>query len=338
MPTHKEAMEELLNFLLDKEIGVLNSLEELTAIGHRVVHGGEDFSGSVKIDKDVIAKIEKNSSLAPLHNPANLLGIKAMRSSLPNIPQIAVFDTAFHQTMPAKAYLYGLPLDQYKTHKIRRYGFHGTSHYFVSKECAKIINKPIEDLKIITCHIGNGASIAAIKDGKCIDTSMGFTPLAGIMMGTRTGDMDPYIPLHIMKEQGLSIDEVNTMMNKQSGMLGLFGDNDLREVEAGVEKSDDKAIQALEAYAYRIQKYIGSYIAAMDGVDAIIFTAGVGENSNKIREMVCENFSYIGLELNKQANDTRGTIEISSTNSKVKVFVIPTDEELVIAKDTVSLI
>lgn len=338
LPSHNEAITEVLNFLQDEKIGVIQNIEELSAIGHRVVHGGEEFKSSVKINSEVYNKIDNLSSLAPLHNPANLLGIKAISDLLPEIPQVAVFDTAFHQTMPEKAFLYGLPIDQYKNHKIRRYGFHGTSHNFVSKECAKLMGKSIKDLKIVTCHIGNGASLAAIDGGICVDTSMGFTPLAGVMMGTRTGDMDPYIPLHIMKDQNLSIDEVNAMMNKKSGMIGLYNSNDLRDVEAGYEKGDKDATIALETYVYKIQKYIGSYITAMNGVDAIIFTAGVGENSNNVRELVCKNFSYIGLELNKDANDTRGTIEISSDNSKVKVFVIPTDEELVIAKDTVALI
>jgi acetate kinase len=334
LPSHNEAISNVFDLLLN-EVKVIDSLEELTAVGHRIVHGGEDFTKSALVTPDVIKAIENNSKLAPLHNPANLLGIKAISDLLPNIPQTVVFDTAFHQTMDKKSYLYALPMEQYTEHKIRKYGFHGTSHYYVSSEAEKLMGK---SGKVITCHLGNGASIAAVDHGKSVDTSMGFTPLAGVVMGTRSGDMDPYIPLHIMKEQNLSVEEVNTILNKQSGVLGLGGKSDMRDVEDGYLAGDASAVMTMEAYIYRIQKYIGAYAAAMNGVDAIVFTAGVGENSPITRELVCKNLSFLGLELNKEANDTRGTVEISSTDSKVKVYTIPTDEEMVIARDTVNLI
>lgn len=332
LPTHNEALQEVFNLLLS---GAISSLNEITAVGHRVVHGGEIYANSVVIDEKVIQTLIDLSSLAPLHNPAGVLGIRAVQKALPGVKQVAVFDTAFHQTMPKEAFLYGLPIEQYTRHQIRRYGMHGTSHRFIAQEVAKIIG---ENSKVIVCHLGNGASLSAIKNGKCIDTSMGFTPLAGIIMGTRSGDIDPYIPLHIMKEQGLSVDEVNNLLNKQSGMLGLTGFSDMRDVEAAYLKGDERAVTGLQTYVYTIVKFIGSYIAALGGVDAIVFTAGIGENSPIIRKLVLDRLSYLGISVDEEANARRGNIEeISTKDSKVKAFVIPTDEELMIAQDTVSL-
>lgn len=332
LPSHTEAINEVFKLLSE---GALNSMDELTAVGHRVVHGGEAFAQSVLITPEVVAKVEELSALAPLHNPANVLGIKAVSELLPNIPQVAVFDTAFHQTMKKPAYLYALPMEQYTKHQIRRYGFHGTSHYYVAKEAAKLLGKAG---KIITCHLGNGASISAVENGECVDTSMGFTPLAGVIMGTRSGDIDPYIPLHIMKSQNKTVDEVNTLLNKQSGMLGLSGFSDMRDVEDNFVKGDDKAIVAMEAYIHALLKTIGGYIAVLGGVDAIVFTAGIGENSSLIRKLVVEKLAYLGIKLDEAANSKRGeALTISTPDSKVKVFVIPTDEELVIAQDTVRL-
>ncbi len=332
LPTHNEALQEVFNLLLN---GAISSLNEISAVGHRIVHGGEVYAKSVLIDEDVVKAVEDLSSLAPLHNPAGVLGIRAVEKALPNVKQVAVFDTAFHQTMPKEAFLYGLPLEQYTRHQIRRYGMHGTSHRYIAQEVAKIIG---EKSKVIVCHLGNGASLSAIKDGKCIDTSMGFTPLAGIIMGTRSGDIDPYIPLHIMKEQGLSVDEANNLLNKQSGMLGLTGFSDMRDVEAAYLKGDERAVTGLQTYVYTIVKFIGSYIAALGGVDAIVFTAGIGENSPIIRKLILERLSYLGISVDDEANGRRGNIEqISTKDSKVKAFVIPTDEELMIAQDTVAL-
>ncbi len=332
LPSHTEAINEVFNLLLD---GALKSMDELTAVGHRVVHGGEAFAQSVVITPDVVAKIEELSALAPLHNPANVLGIKAVSKLLPQIAQVAVFDTAFHQSMKKPAYLYALPMEQYTNHQIRRYGFHGTSHYYVAKEAAKLLGK---EGKIITCHLGNGASVSAVEGGKCVDTSMGFTPLAGVVMGTRSGDIDPYIPLHIMKTQNKTVDEVNKLLNKESGMFGLCGFSDMRDVEEHYLKGDEKAVVAMETYVHVLLKTIGGYIAVLGGVDAIVFTAGIGENSPLIRKLVVERLAYLGIKLNDEANNKRGeALAISTPDSKVKVFVIPTDEELVIAQDTVRL-
>jgi len=333
LPSHKEAIREVLALLLN---GALKSIDELSGVGHRVVHGGEYFKESALVDDKVIDQIDELSTLAPLHNPAAVLGLKAMKSLLPAVKQVVVFDTAFHQTMDKAAYLYALPLEQYEQHQIRRYGAHGTSHFYVAREAAKLIGKKG---KIITCHIGNGASISAVENGKCVDTSMGFTPLAGVAMGTRSGDIDPYIPLHIMKTQGKSVDEMNVMLNKQSGMLGLCGFSDNRDIESAIAKGDEKAIVANNVYVHDILRFIGSYIAVLGGVDAIVFTAGVGENSAGLRKDLCERLSYLGITLDEEANKKRGeTIEITTPDSKVKVFVIPTNEELVIAQDTIRLI
>ena len=337
IPDHKKAINAIFEMLTNAERGPLKSLSELSGVGHRVVHGGEDFTSSVLINGNVVEAIRKNSILAPLHNPPNLMGIQAIYELYPDMPQVAVFDTAIHQTMPPKAFLYGLPREQYTEHKIRRYGFHGTSHGYVSKLAAKEMKKPLEKLKMITCHLGNGGSIAAFKDGGSVDTSMGMTPLAGVLMGTRSGDLDPYIPLHIMQTQSLSVEQVGAMMNKQGGLLGLCGFSDMRDVREGYKKGDEKCIEAFEFFIYAIQKYIGAYIAAMNGVDAIVFTAGIGENVPLVRDKVLENFGYMGLKLNKRANEANKTL-ISSAASKVNVFVIHTDEEMVIASDTFNIL
>lgn len=332
LPTHTEAIKEVLDMLLS---GPLHSMDELSAVGHRVVHGGEIFKSSALVTEQVKKDIEDLAELAPLHNPANLLGIKAVEKLLPNIPQVVVFDTAFHQTMEKEAFLYALPTELYTEHKIRRYGFHGTSHAYVAAEAAKLIGKKG---KIITCHLGNGASISAVDNGKCVDTSMGFTPLAGVVMGTRSGDIDPYIPLHLMKKLNKNVDEVNALMNKQSGMYGVCGFSDNRDVENNYLDGEEKATDAMNVYVHSLLRYIGGYIAVLGGVDAIVFTAGVGENGAVVRQMVIERLAYLGIELNEENNKKRGqTIEISTSSSKVKVFVIPTDEELMIAKDTVAL-
>ena len=333
LPSHQEAIREVFSLLLN---GALNSMDELSGVGHRVVQGGSIFKESTLVDDKVIEQIDELSSLAPLHNPAAVLGLKAMKALLPDIKQVVVFDTAFHQTMKPEAYLYALPMEQYKKHQIRRYGAHGTSHFYVAREVAKLIGK---EGKIIVCHLGNGASITAVDHGKCVDTSMGFTPLAGVVMGTRCGDIDPYIPLHIMKTQGKSVDEVNHLLNKESGMLGLCGYSDNRDVENAFWAGNEDAITATNVYIHTLLRFIGSYVAVLGGVDAIAFTAGVGENSAIIRKMVCERLAYLGIEINDEANNKRGeTIEISTPSSKVKVFVVPTNEELVIAQDTVRLI
>ena len=333
LPDHTAAIREVLNALLS---GPLKSMEDLNAIGHRVVHGGETFKSSTIVTDEVIKEIAELSELAPLHNPASVAGIRAVKSILPNIPQVVVFDTAFHQTMEKEAFLYALPKAQYTEHKIRRYGFHGTSHKYVAQKAAELIGK---QGKIITCHLGNGASITAVDNGKCVDTSMGFTPLAGVVMGTRSGDIDPYIPLYIMKTQNKNIDEVNNLLNKQSGMLGICGFSDNRDVEVRYLKGEQDAIDAMNVYVHSLLRFIGGYIAVLGGVDAIVFTAGVGENGSIVRKLVVDRLAYLGIKLNEENNNKRGqTLEISTSDSKVKVFVIPTDEELMIAKDTMRLV
>lgn len=332
MPTHTEAFREVIDFLLS---GPLSSMNELSAVGHRVVHGGEIFKSSVLITEEVISQIESLTDLAPLHAPANVLGIRAVQGLLPGIKQVAVFDTAFHQTMNTEAYLYALPMDLYKTHKVRRYGFHGTSHAYVAEEAAKLIGKKG---KIITCHLGNGASISAVENGKCVDTSMGFTPLAGVIMGTRCGDIDPYIPLYLQKRLNQSAEEVNAYLNKKSGMFGICGYSDNRDVEVKYLEGEENAIIAMNTYVHSLLRYIGSYIAVLGGVDAIVFTAGVGENGSIVRKLLIDKLGYLGIKLNEENNNKRGqTLEISTPDSKVRVYVIPTDEELMIAKDTMRL-
>ncbi|VGO20524.1 acetate/propionate family kinase [Pontiella sulfatireligans] len=337
LATHKVAIDEILKLLTDGEKGVLESLEELSGVGHRVVHGGEDFTGSVVVDREVIKAIERNSMLAPLHNPPNLMGIKAMSSLLPEMPQVAVFDTAVHQSMPKKAYMYALPRAQYTNYKIRKYGFHGTSHGYVANKAAEQMGKPLKDLKLITCHLGNGGSLAAFMGGVSVDTSMGFTPLDGIIMGTRSGTLDPYVPLHIMESQELNPAQVSTMMNKQGGLLAISGKSDMRDnVEAAAE-GDKDCQMAIEMFCYSIQKYIGSYAAAMNGVDGIVFTAGVGENNPMLRRKILENFTFLGLEVDDAKNDANETL-ITTAESKVAALKIHTNEELVIALDTYNLI
>ena len=340
MPTHKEAIQMVLDALTNDKTGAIGSLKEVNAVGHRVVHGGEKFAKSVVITDEVIAAVEECNDLAPLHNPANLIGIRVCSELMPGVPQVAVFDTAFHQTMPAKAYLYGLPIEYYKKYKVRRYGFHGTSHSFVSKRAAEVAGKPYEDLKIIVCHLGNGASLSAVKNGKSVDTSMGLTPLEGLIMGTRSGDMDPAIMEFIAKKENLDIAGVMNVLNKKSGVLGLSGvSSDFRDIEEAAEAGNDRAAKALAAYNYRVVKYIGAYTAAMDGVDVIAFTAGLGENGKSMRKAVCEHLSYLGIKIDDEANSVRGKdIVISTPDSKVKVMVIPTNEELAIARETLALV
>ena len=332
LPTHNEAIEEVTKELLN---GALNSMDEIDAVGHRVVQGGDIFKNSVRVTDTVIDQIEELAELAPLHNHAHVLGINAVKALLPNVPQTVVFDTAFHQTMPKEAFLYALPMEQYTKHKIRRYGFHGTSHAYVSQKAAELIGKKG---KIITCHLGNGASISAVDNGICLDTSMGFTPLAGLVMGTRCGDIDPYIPLYICKSQNKTPDEVNEILNKKSGMFGLCGYSDNRDIETLYEV-EEGATDALNTYVHSIIRFIGSYIAVLGGVDCIVFTAGIGENGSLVRKLIVERLKYLGITLDEEANSKRGDImEISTPDSKVKVFVIPTDEEYMITKDTMDIV
>ncbi len=339
---HKVALEIVLKTLVDSEKGVIKSMDEINAVGHRVVHGGETFSGSVLIDEKVMKALEDNVELAPLHNPPNIMGIMAAKELLPNVPQVGVFDTAFHQTLPEKAYLYAIPIKYYKKYKVRRYGFHGTSHFYVSRRAAEILETPVEKLKTITCHIGNGASIAAVKYGKSVDTSMGFTPLEGLVMGTRCGDMDPAIVTFLQEKEGLTPKEVNDILNKQSGVYGLTNgfSSDMRDIEdAALDGSNELAKLALDIYDYRIAKYVGAYAAAMNGVDAIVFTGGVGENSPYTRKDVCSYLEFLGIEIDDEKNNVRGKERIISTSdSKVKVLIVPTNEELVIARDTKKIV
>jgi acetate kinase len=337
LPDHKAAIDRILHTLVDSRQAVLTSLDELGGVGHRVVHGGEDFTGSVVINREVVRAIERNSMLAPLHNPPNLMGIKAMSALLPSTPQVAVFDTAIHQSMPKKAYMYALPRAQYTNYKIRKYGFHGTSHGYVAKKAADALGKPLQDLKLITCHLGNGGSIAAFMDGKSVDTSMGFTPLDGIIMGTRSGTLDPYIPLHIMESQELNPAQVSTMMNKHGGLIAISGKSDMRDNVQGAADGDKDCQLAIEMFCYSIQKYIGSYIAVMNGVDGIVFTAGVGENNPMLREKILENFGFIGMKIDDARNSSNEEI-ITADDSRVAGLRIHTNEELVIALDTYSLI
>lgn len=337
---HTIALEYVVAVLLSKNHGVISDTSEIDAVGHRVVHGGETFSGSVLITDEVLKALKDNIELAPLHNPPNLKGIKAAKEHLPNIPQCGVFDTAFHSSMPPHAYLYGIPFKLYKRYKIRRYGFHGTSHRFVSKRAAKLLQQPYEELKIITAHLGNGGSMAAIKYGKSIDTSMGFTPLEGLLMGTRCGDLDPSIIPYIMAKEELSISDMNTLLNKHSGLVGISGESsDMREILQAVEEGDRKAKYAYDVYTYRIKKYIGAYSAAMGGVDAIVFTGGIGENAVKVREDVCNDMDYLGIKIDLDKNKIAdGDAIITSDDSKVKVMRITTNEELVIAMDTAKIV
>lgn len=337
---HTAAVRVVLQKLTDPEHGVISSIEEIDAVGHRIVHGGEKFAQSTIIDENVKQEIRKLFDLAPLHNPAHLMGITAMEANLPNVPQTVVFDTAFHSTMPPMCYMYPIPKVLYKKHMVRRYGFHGTSHQYVSEQAAKFLNKPLESLKIITCHIGNGASVTAIKDGKSFDTSMGMTPLEGLMMGTRSGDLDPAIVPYAMAKEELTVNEVNSMLNKHSGLMAISGlSSDMREITDSMD-TDPNAKLAFDMFEYRLRKYIGSYAAALNGVDVIVFTAGIGENSVVLRKQVCENLTYLGVKLDEERNAVRSGEDrrISTDDSAVEVLVIPTNEELMIARDTYRLL
>ena len=339
---HTEAIRLVIDAMLDPVNGVIKSMDEIDAVGHRVVHGGEKFTAPVLINDAVMETIETLTDLAPLHNPANMMGIRACREIMPNAPMVAVFDTAFHQTMPAEAYIYALPYEAYTDNMVRRYGFHGTSPNYVSKVAVEMLGKPAEETKIVTCHLGNGSSIAAVKGGKCIDTSMGLTPLEGVPMGTRCGDIDPAIVLYLMKKLNLNVNEMDAYLNKKSGVLGISGvSSDMRDIEAAAKQGNERAELALATLAYKVKKYIGAYVAAMDGVDAIVFTAGVGEYAANIRERIISGLGYLGVvpdyELN--SNCPRGqNVEISKPESSVKVFVIPTDEEMMIATQTAELV
>jgi acetate kinase len=336
MKDHKDAIKLVLDALVDPVHGVIKSMREVSAVGHRVVHGGEKYAKSMLIDDSVMKALEECTKLAPLHNPPNIIGINACKALMPGVPMVAVFDTAFHQTMPKKSYIYALPYELYEKYGVRRYGFHGTSHKYVSGLCAKMMNKSLEDLKIITCHLGNGASVAAVCKGKVLDTSMGFTPLEGLVMGTRCGDMDPAIVTFLEEEAGMSSKEVNNLMNKQSGVLGISGvSSDFRDIEGAAEKGNERAALALDVFHYRVRKYIGAYAAAMGGVDAIVFTAGLGENSADSRKEICKGLEFLGVRIDDEKNSQRGKqIDISAKGASVRTFVIPTNEELMIAKDT----
>ena len=341
MPTHKEAIQMVLDALVNEKTGAIASLAEVNAVGHRIVHGGEKFASSAVITDEMMAAVAECNDLAPLHNPANLIGINACKELMPDVPMAGVFDTAFHQTMPAKAYLYGLPYEYYEKYKVRRYGFHGTSHSFVSKHAAEFLGLDINHSKIIVCHLGNGASISAVKDGKCVDTSMGLTPLEGLVMGTRSGDIDPAIMEFLAKKENLDIAGVMNVLNKKSGVYGLSKElsSDFRDLEEGMNSGNEYAANALEVFCYRVAKYVGSYVAALNGVDAIAFTAGIGENAGIVREKVCEHFGYLGIKLDAEANSKRGEdMVISTPDSNVKVAVIPTNEELAICRETVALV
>ncbi|MGL5000547.1 MAG: acetate/propionate family kinase [Cetobacterium sp.] len=340
MPTHKEALELVIKAITHPEYGVIKSVEEIDAIGHRVVHGGEKFAQSVLVTPEVMVAMEECSELAPLHNPANLLGIETMQNLMPGKPNVAVFDTSFHQTIPKEAFMYALPYEDYTELKVRKYGFHGTSHKFVSAVAQELLGNPAES-KIIICHLGNGGSVSAVKNGVCVDTTMGLTPLQGIMMGTRCGDIDPAAVLFIKNKRGLSDKEMDDRMNKQSGILGIFGESsDCRDMEMAAEKGNERAILAENMFAYKIRGYVGNYAAQMGGVDAICFTGGIGENSGKTREDVLKGLDFLGLDLDKAVNSKRqkGNVLLTTETSKVKAFKIPTNEELVIARDTFEIV
>ena len=340
MPTHTEAIQFVIDALTDADTGVVKSLDEIGAVGHRVVHGGEKFAKSVVVTPEVKAAIAECNDLAPLHNPANLIGIEACESLMPGTPQVVVFDTAFHQTMPEKAYMYGLPYEYYEKYKVRRYGFHGTSHSFVSKRVAEIVGKPYNATKTIVCHLGNGASISAVLNGESVDTSMGLTPLEGLVMGTRSGDIDPAIMEFVAKKENLDIAGIMNVLNKKSGVEGISGvSSDFRDLEEAADNGNARAALAIDVFAYRVAKYVGAYTAAMNGVDNIVFTAGIGENAGLVRTKVCSYLGYLGITIDEEANGKRGEeIIISTPDSKVKVLVVPTNEELAIARETVALV
>lgn len=340
MPDHTAAVELVLKMLTDEKYGVISSLSEIGAVGHRIVHGGEKFAASTIITDEVIAAITECNDLAPLHNPANLIGIDSCKKLMPNVPMVAVFDTAFHQTMPAKAYLYGIPYEYYEKYKIRKYGFHGTSHRFVSKHTAELLGKKPEDLKTIVCHLGNGASICAVQNGKSVDTSMGLTPLDGLVMGTRSGTVDPAVIEFIAQKENKTISEVMDILNKKSGVAGVSGvSSDFRDLDTAIAQGNERAKIAMDLFCYRVAQYIGSYTAVMNGVDAIAFTAGVGENNSTARAGICSYLGYLGIEIDAEKNQVRGEDQVISTdNSKVPVLVVPTNEELAIARETVALV
>ena len=340
MPTHKQAIQMVLDAIVNPKTGALKSLAEVDAVGHRVVHGGEKFASSVVLTEEVLAQIEECNDLAPLHNPANLIGIRACQELMPDVPMVGVFDTAFHQTMSKKAYLYGLPHEYYEKYKVRRYGFHGTSHSFVSKRLVEYLGMDLNNSKVIVAHLGNGASVSAVVNGKCVDTSMGLTPLEGLVMGTRSGDIDPAIMEFIAKKENLDLAGVMNVLNKKSGLQGMSGvGSDMRDIRAAIEAGNEDAKNAYDVLCYGIAKFVGGYVAAMNGVDAIVFTAGIGENVGALRKDVCNYLGYLGVEIDDTANNTFGEeIVISTPNSKVKVAVIPTNEELAICRDTVALV
>lgn len=340
MPTHKEAIQMVLDALTNEKTGAIKSLSEVNAIGHRVVHGGEKFSSSAVITDEMIKAVEECNDLAPLHNPANLIGIRVCAELMPGVPQVGVFDTAFHQTMPAKAYLYGLPIEYYKKYKVRRYGFHGTSHSFVSKRAVEFLGLDKDNSKVIVCHLGNGSSISAVLNGKCVDTTMGLTPLEGVVMGTRSGNIDPAIVEYIAKKENLDIDGVMNVLNKKSGLQGMSGvSSDMRDLQAAAASGNVDAENAIEVLCYGIAKFVGGYVAAMNGVDAIVFTAGIGENVGNVRKKVCSYLGYLGIAIDETANQAQGEeVVISTADSKVKVAVIPTNEELAICRETVALV
>ena len=340
LPDHGAAIQSVLSALTDKAHGVISSLGEIGAVGHRLVHGGEKFAASVIINDEVIAEVEACNDLAPLHNPANLIGVRACRQIMPDVPMVGVFDTAFHQTMPPKAYLYGIPHQYYQEHKVRRYGFHGTSHNYVAKRVHHLAELDPDNSRVIVCHLGNGASVTAVKNGKSVDTSMGLTPLEGLIMGTRSGDLDPGVIEYIAKKEHLTLEEVLKVLNKESGVLGLSGvSSDFRDLAEAMEQGNEQAAVAVEAFCYRVAKHIGAYTAALNGVDAIVFTAGIGENAAHIRSMICDYLGFLGITIDEEKNAVRGKeTEISTPDSKVAVFVIPTNEELAIARETAALL
>ncbi|MGN0343474.1 MAG: acetate/propionate family kinase [Lachnospiraceae bacterium] len=341
MPTHKQAIQYVIDALTNEKTGIIKSLDEIGAVGHRLVHGGEKFACSTLINDDVIKAVEECSDLAPLHNPANLIGVRACQELMPNTPMAGVFDTAFHQTMPLEAYMYGIPYEYYEKYKVRKYGFHGTSHSFVSKRMAELLGKPIEDLKIIVCHLGNGSSVCAVDGGRSVDTSMGLSPLEGLIMGTRSGDIDPSVMEFICKKENMDINGIMEVLNKKSGVQGLSGvSSDFRDLQAGAAEGNDRCAMAVDVFCYRVLKYIGAYVAAMNGVDAIAFTAGLGENDEIVRRKIVSRLGYLGITLDDEVNDNgRGKeIAISTPDSKVPVWIVPTNEELAIARETVALL
>ncbi|HOP93260.1 MAG TPA: acetate kinase [Acetivibrio thermocellus] len=337
---HKLAIQEVISALTDEKIGVIKSMSEISAVGHRIVHGGEKFKESAIIDEDVMKAIRDCVELAPLHNPSNIIGIEACKQILPDVPMVAVFDTAFHQTMPRHAYIYALPYEIYEKYKLRKYGFHGTSHKYVVHRAAQMLGKPIESLKLITCHLGNGASICAVKGGKSVDTSMGFTPLQGLCMGTRSGNVDPAVITYLMEKEKMNINDINNFLNKKSGVLGISGvSSDFRDVQDAAEKGDDRAQLALDIFCYGVRKYIGKYIAVLNGVDAVVFTAGIGENNAYIRREVLKDMDFFGIKIDLDKNEVKGKeADISAPDAKVKTLVIPTNEELEIARETLRLV